>query len=84
MANNHVVVPEITLAEASIELGEVTVRQEKERFKQMSDRFVISLEGSVSTAGNTILELLQKSPGIVVNKENNSITMNGRSGVRIM
>ena len=79
-----VIVPDIVLVEATIELNEVVVKEEKQRFDQKIDRLVINLEGSITASGNTILEVLQKSPGVIVNRQDNSIKLNGKSGVRIM
>lgn len=75
---------DIILKEVTTELDEVVVREEKQLIDQQIDRLVINLDNSITSSGNTILEVLQKSPGIVVNKQNNSIAMNGRSGVRLM
>ncbi len=79
-----VVVPDIVLVEATIELNEVVVKENKQRFDQKIDRLVINLEGSITASGNTILEVLQKSPGVIVNRQDNSIKLNGKAGVRIM
>src|SRR5207344_3671327 len=68
----------------SIQLNEIVVRAEKPLFEQQIDRLVVNVQSSITSSGNTILEVLQKSPGIVVNRQNNTITMNGKSGVKIM
>jgi hypothetical protein len=82
--DKNTILPNITLEEVSTKLEEVIVKADKQLFDQQIDRLVINLESSVTLSGNTILEVLQKSPGVVVNKQNNSITMNGKSGVQIM
>ena len=79
-----VIVPDIVLMEGTTELNEVVVKEDKQRFDQKIDRLVINLEGSITSSGNTILEVLQKSPGVIVNRQDNSIRLNGKSGVRIM
>ena len=84
MQHENVTVADIILEEEVTELNEVVVREDKQRFDQKIDRLVINLEGSITSSGNTILEVLQKSPGVIVNRQNNSISMNGRSGVRVM
>ncbi len=84
MEDKNVILPQIILAEVATALGEVVIKEEKQLFDQKIDRLVINLESSITSSGNTILEVLQKSPGIVVNRQNNSITMNGKSGVRVM
>ncbi len=80
----HVIIPQITMEETATELSEVIIKAEKPFFEQQIDRLVINVQNSITSAGNTVLEVLQKSPGVVVNRQNNSISMNGKSGVRIM
>lgn len=74
----------LVLIEETIQLNEVTIETEKAMFEQEADRLVINVQNSITSAGNTVLEVLQKSPGIVVNRQDNSIMMYGKSGVRIM
>ncbi|MEP7372733.1 MAG: outer membrane beta-barrel protein [Chitinophagaceae bacterium] len=81
---NNIILHDITLEEASTKLDEVVVKSEKPVFEQQIDRLVINVQKSITSSGNTILEVLQKSPGIVVNRQDNSIAMNGKSGVRVM
>ena len=80
----NVLLADIILDEATTELNEVVVSAQKQFVEQTTDRTIINVQGSVTSAGNSILEVLQKSPGVVVNSQSNSITMNGKSGVRIM
>ena len=82
--NENITMPGIILQEEVTELGEVVVKAEKQLIEQKIDRLIVNLENSITSAGNTVLEVLQKSPGVVVNRQNNSITLNGKSGVRIM
>jgi hypothetical protein len=75
---------DILLEDSSIELNAVTVESERPMFEQKIDRLVVNVQNSVTSAGNTALEVLQKSPGIVVNRQNGTISMNGKAGVRVM
>jgi hypothetical protein len=79
-----ITIPDIIMQEVSMELEEVSVKSERQQFDQKIDRLVINLQSSVTAAGNTMLEVLQKSPGVLVNMQNNTIALNGKSGVRIM
>ncbi len=74
----------ITLEEETTQLNEVVVTAEKPLFEQQIDRMVMNVENRVSFSGNTVLDILQKSPGIIVDQQNNTINMNGKSGVRVM
>lgn len=42
------------------------------------------MQQSITAAGSSVLETLEKSPGIQVNRQSGSISMNGRTGVRVM
>jgi hypothetical protein len=84
LKDKSITIPDIILQEATTELNEVVVKAEKPLFEQQIDRLVMNVQSSITSSGNSILELLQKSPGIVVNRQNNSIAMNGKSGVRVM
>ncbi len=73
---------DLNLASTSQELDEVTVTAERPMLEVKPDKLVFNVEGSVNAAGNTALELLRKSPGVVVDN-NNNILLAGRSGVQI-
>ena len=83
-ANQKIRLPEIVLEEVSTFLDAVEIRAEKQLFDQRPDRLVINPQSSLTFAGNTVLEVLRKSPGILVNRQDGSISMNGKSGVRVM
>jgi hypothetical protein len=83
-SDRNITIPEIILIEETTELGEVIVKAQKQLFDQQIDRLVVNVEGSITSTGNTVLEVLQKSPGIVVNRQNGVISMNGKAGVLIM
>lgn len=74
---------DISLPENSYALDEIVIESRRALLDQKTDRMIINLNGSM-TAGNTVLEVLQKSPGVVINRQLNTIVVNGKSGVRIM
>ncbi|MEP7232880.1 MAG: TonB-dependent receptor [Ginsengibacter sp.] len=80
----NIVLPDIILEKSAVNLNEVIVKAKKPLFEQQIDRLVINVQSSITSSGNSILEVLQKSPGVVVNRQNNTIAMNGKDGVRIM
>jgi len=84
LMEKNIILPDIILEEAATELGEVKIRSAKPLFEQKIDKLVVNVQRSITSSGSTVLEVLQKSPGVVVDKPNNSITMNGKSGVRVM
>lgn len=83
--NNTVV--DVGLIVASVkteELNEVVIRAEKPLFEQKIDRTIINVQSSISRAGGSALDVLQRSPGVTVDKMNNSVALSGKQGVRIM
>ena len=73
----------ITLS-SEVELKEVVVHTTKQLYTQKVDRMVINVENSIISAGGTALDILERSPGISVNKQNNSISVVGKNGVVVM
>ncbi len=65
-------------------LNEVTVTAKKPLFEQQIDKLVVNVESSITAAGGTALEVLERSPGVTVNRQNNVLSMSGKSGVMVM
>jgi hypothetical protein len=76
-------IPTITLASAEEQLEAVEVRGQLPQIVQEADRMVVNVENSSLSAGGNALEVLEKSPGILVDQDGN-ISMNGKQGVIIM
>ncbi|KAA2243168.1 TonB-dependent receptor [Chitinophaga agrisoli] len=74
----------LILAETAVQLGAVTVTSRKPVFEQKIDRLVINVENSITAAGNTALDVLERSPGVTVDRQNNAVSMNGKDGVVLM
>ncbi len=65
-------------------LDEVTVVATKQLFEQKVDRMVINVESSIVSSGGSVLEILERSPGVLVNRQSNGISLAGKDGVEIM
>lgn len=66
------------------QLGAVTVQASKPLYQQQADGIVVNVENSIMTKGSTVLALLERSPGVAFDYRNNSISLNGKSGVAVM
>lgn len=75
--------PDIVLKQGSTSLKEVTVTTNKQFIERQLDKLVVNVENSIVSAGNTVLEVLQRSPGVTVNEES-GVNMKGKSGVIVM
>ena len=65
-------------------LAGVTVTAQKQVFEKKADRLVINPGSNITSMGGNVLELLEKSPGLVVNRVNQSLSLNGQEGVLVM
>jgi hypothetical protein len=74
----------IALKTETVNLNTVTVVGKKPMFEQRIDRMIVNVKNSITSAGSTVLDVLQKSPGVIVNKQGGTISMNGKNGVNIM
>jgi outer membrane receptor protein involved in Fe transport len=74
----------IALLESVQVLDGLIVTEQKPLYEMQIDRIVVNVQNSITSAGSTALEVLQKSPGVLLNPQNNTLSMNGQSGVVIM
>jgi hypothetical protein len=65
-------------------LATVTVKAKKPLYEQKIDRMVINVAAAITYTGISALDVLERSPGIMVNRANNGISINGKNGVVIM
>ena len=61
----------------------VTVTSTRPFIEQKIDRTIINVEASVTNTGSTALDVLEKSPGVTVDKDGN-ISLKGKQGVLVM
>ena len=74
--------PEIVLSTQPRELQTTTISARKPLVEVWPDRLVLNVEGSINEVGSDALELLRKSPGVTVDKDNN-LSLNGKNGVQV-
>lgn len=74
----------LVLEEETTELNEVTVTATKQQFELKQDRIVMNVGAIPTMSGNTGLEVLQKTPGLIVNRQSNSISVLGKGEVLMM
>ena len=81
--SSKTILPPIVLSEG-VELDEVVVSAKKNLYVQKIDRMVINVASSVLSAGSSALEILERSPGVIIDRQNNAISLVGKSGVFVM
>jgi len=81
-ANSSVALKTIELVPTPKSLGEVTITAKKPLVEQKIDRMIVNVEASISNVGATAMEVLEKSPGVSVDKDGN-ISLKGKQGVQV-
>jgi hypothetical protein len=74
-------VPKLTLVAESKQLKEVTVTARRPFVEQRIDRTVVNVANSIIASGSTALEVLEKAPGVIVDRQNDQISLRGKEGV---
>lgn len=74
----------IELQEDVVLMNAVEVVAKKPLFEQRIDRMVVNVANSITSSGSNALEVLERSPGVLVNHQNNLISLAGKNGVVVM
>ena len=74
--------PELRLTKASAQMANVTISASKPIVEVKADKTVLNVEGTINSVGSDALELLRKSPGVLVDKDEN-LSVNGKNGVQV-
>jgi outer membrane cobalamin receptor len=83
VVNNDISLPPFTLTAIEKGLSGVTITAQKPFVETKIDRTVVNVDASPTSAGATAMEVLEKSPGIIVNGEG-QISLRGKEGVIVM
>jgi iron complex outermembrane recepter protein len=85
VADAPIVMPAITLKLApkkTNKIDGVSVVAKKPMIEVKADKTIINVESSINAAGSNALEILRKSPGVTIDKDDN-ISLKGKSGVMV-
>ena len=74
----------LMLSPTSSALDEVVVKAKKPLYELAIDRMVINVQSSITSAGGNALEVLEKSPGVILDRSRNQLSLVGKQGVLIM
>ena len=75
-------VPQQVLVKAAANLKEVVVNSKKPMVEVKADKTILNVEGTINAVGQDALELLRKSPGVLVDKDDN-LSLAGKNGVQV-
>ena len=72
----------LQLIPADKNLKEVSVTSKKQFIERKIDKTIVNVDASPTNAGASALEVLEKSPGISIDKDGN-ISLKGKQGVQV-
>ena len=75
--------PTLELVPAAKSMSGVTVTAQRPPIEHKVDRTVVNVDASPTNAGATALEVLEKAPGVLVDKDGN-ISLKGKEGVLVL
>lgn len=73
----------VTLKTGSTTLQEVNVSARKPLIQQKPGKVILNVEAAATNIGTTVLEVLEKSPGVTVDR-NGGISLQGKAGVLVL
>lgn len=76
--------PEIKMQSTSKQLKEVSVVGQKPFVERKADKTVLNVENNATAAGNSVLELLEKAPGVTIDRQTDQIKLNNKAGITVM
>ncbi len=82
VSGNPVSVPAFQLGKMTSNLQGVTVSSQKPMVEVRADKMILNVEGTINATGSDALELLRKSPGVTIDKDEN-ISLAGKNGVQV-
>ncbi|MDO9553493.1 TonB-dependent receptor family protein [Rhodonellum sp.] len=74
----------IILVQEDTNLEEVTVTATRPFFELVQGKMVVNVANSISAAGLSVIDVLDRSPGVMVNRQSNSLSVLGKNGVVIL
>ena len=74
--------PPLRLAKTAGALSAVTVNGRKPPVEVKADKTILNVEGTINSVGENALDLLRKSPGVMVDKDDN-ISLSGKNVSKI-
>jgi outer membrane receptor protein involved in Fe transport len=82
--NDDLKLPTISIESSSKQLKEVSVQGKKPFIEHQIDKTVLNVENSIIATGGTALEVLEKAPGVQIDRQNDQIKLNNKNGVTVM
>lgn len=77
-------IPAITMEEDVMELAGVELTASRMEVTHNKEGMVVNVQSSLLSKGSTILELVERAPGVSIDRRNGDLLLNGQGGTLIM
>lgn len=68
----------------AVALQGVEIKAQKMLVQQSNEGTIINVQSSLLTRGSSALQVLERSPGIFIDRRDGNISLNGQTGIRLM
>ena len=79
---SDVLLADIIMEKQESALAGVTVTSQKPMIEVKADKTILNVEGTINAQGQDAFELLRKSPGVIIDKDDN-LSLAGKNGVQV-
>jgi hypothetical protein len=66
------------------QLKAVSIQAKKPFVEHRADKTIINVENSIVASGGSALDVLEKAPGVSIDRQNEQIKLNNKSGITVM
>jgi hypothetical protein len=80
--NSEVSLGELTMQKMEGALEGVVITSQKPIIEVRADKTILNVEGTINAQGQDAFELLRKSPGVIIDKDDN-LSLAGKNGVQV-
>lgn len=82
LSSMELTLPDVKLSKIVSNLTKINITTKKPMVEVKDDKTIVNVEGNINAIGSNALELLRKSPGVMLDKDDN-ISLAGKNGVQV-
>ncbi len=75
---------DIILSVDTRELEEVVIKADKPLYEMEMGKMIVNVSSSITSSGQSVIDVLEKSPNVLINRQNGNIAVGGKNGVIVL
>lgn len=83
-AQQELTLENIILSVDTRKLDEVVIKADKPLYEMEMGKMIVNVQSSITSSGQSVIDVLEKSPGILVNRQSNTFSLGGKDGVIVL